>query len=530
MKHKKIAVLLPAFLFSINILIAISFKKYDDFSYIFGNVWNIAKSIVLTAGYTLLFGILLHKLYTYVENTRCNLEKTPSYWLVTIVSFFILLLCYIPYLYVFYPCSINSDSTDQLAQFFGVVEISNHHPYFSTLLMGWLAKIGIQMGNPPFGIFLYVILQTLVLAFAFAYTLGIMVKWKLPWKFTIAFAVFYGVMPFWGGYAQLVIKDTLYTAVMVLFVTLFLDLLLECKTGAVALYKMLILVIIGLLTSLLRNNGIYAVAPALLGGVIFAWKKRNRYVWLAGFLVCMGLYFVWGSVILPANNVKEGSIREALSIPFQQTARYIREYPDEVTPEEHAAISAVLDYERIGNEYLSTVADPVKNTYKEPEDETGALARYFKHWFLMFFKHPSVYFEATVANSYYYFCANVVECMGPIYVNFIHPDDRTAFLELTAPEENAELRTALTKYTEGFRDLPLLRFLYSEGLYTYMLIGMIGFLFFVRKKRYIVGLIPNMMGVLVCIASPVQGNVRYFLPVMACTCICMAFCMKCKDA
>lgn len=33
-------------------------------------------------------------------------------------------------------------------------------------------------------------------------------------------------------------------------------------------------------------------------------------------------------------NIQNGSIREALSLPFQQTARYIVEYGDEVTDEE----------------------------------------------------------------------------------------------------------------------------------------------------------------------------------------------------
>ncbi len=528
-KKKKMAIILPAIIFSINFLIAISFKKYDDFTYLFGGTWNIIKSIVLCTIYTLIFGIVLKKIYDYLEKIPCGSKKIGTQWTVTWIGFVAILLCYIPYLYAYYPCSLGSDSTEQLGQFFGTVEKTNHHPYFSTLLMGLFMKTGMAFGSEELGAFLYVIMQTLVLAFAFAYTLGLMVKWELPWQFPVVSAVFYGVTPIWGGYAQLIIKDTLYTAMVVLFVAAFLDTVFESVRGTLPKHKIPLLVIFGLLSALLRNNGIYAVVPGVVGGAILFAKKKKGRCWLVGLAACVGLYFLWGSIILPALNVRDGSIREALSVPFQQTARYIRDYPDEVTEEERAAISAVLDYDQIREGYLSTVADPVKNTYKEPENETAALARYFKHWAIMFFKHPMVYVEATVANSYYYFCANEDRCMGPIYVDFIHQDNRTAFMELTLQEDQIERRVALTNYANGFRELPILRFLYSQGLYTYVLIALIGFLAYIKKIKYIVGLLPSMVGVLVCIASPVQGNIRYFLPVIACTCICVAYCVKCKQ-
>ena len=37
---------------------------------------------------------------------------------------------------------------------------------------------------------------------------------------------------------------------------------------------------------------------------------------------------------IPKGNVKIGNIREALSIPFQQTARYLVYYPDEIDKNE----------------------------------------------------------------------------------------------------------------------------------------------------------------------------------------------------
>ena len=51
-----------------------------------------------------------------------------------------------------------------------------------------------------------------------------------------------------------------------------------------------------------------------------------------------------------------------LSIPFQQTARYLVTYPDDVTPEEMEAISRVIDVEHAKANYDPRLSDAVKDT------------------------------------------------------------------------------------------------------------------------------------------------------------------------
>ena len=147
----------------------------------------------------------------------------------------------------------------------------------------------------------------------------------------------------------------------------------------------------------------------------------------------------------------------------------------------------------------------------------------------MFFKHPSVYFEATIANSYYYYCANIVGSIEPIYVDNIYVDEYTEKLGLAGKESHIQARAEMSEFLASMQEKPVLSLFFSEGFYTYLLIGMMGFLAYINRKRYMLGLLPSMIGVLVCIASPVLGSFRYFLPVIACTCICLAFCLKCKE-
>ena len=74
-----------------------------------------------------------------------------------------------------------------------------------------------------------------------------------------------------------------------------------------------------------------------------------------------------------------------LSIPFQQTARYVKTYNNEVTDKEKKAIDKILNYDTLASRYKVDISDPVKNEfnryYKKEE-----LNEYFRVWFKQFTK------------------------------------------------------------------------------------------------------------------------------------------------
>lgn len=47
-------------------------------------------------------------------------------------------------------------------------------------------------------------------------------------------------------------------------------------------------------------------------------------------------------VYVKMNHISGGSIREALSVPVQQTARYVKQHYNEMTPEELKVLQAVF--------------------------------------------------------------------------------------------------------------------------------------------------------------------------------------------
>jgi hypothetical protein len=106
-------------------------------------------------------------------------------------------------------------------------------------------------------------------------------------------------------------------------------------------------------------------------------------------------------IVFPLLNVVPGGKQEALGTLFQQTARYVYDYPNDVTPEERAAIEAVIDYDELATSYEWDFQDSVK--YRYNLDATlGDLAQYALVYGEMGLRHPDSYFGAVACLAGFY--------------------------------------------------------------------------------------------------------------------------------
>ncbi len=156
---------------------------------------------------------------------------------------------------------------------------------------------------------------------------------------------------------------------------------------------------------LFRNNGKYIIYPmsfVLIIMIIKEYKKCfDKQILIRGIgVIIISLFLAIGSeeFLMFHYNIQNGSIREALSLPFQQTARYITEYGDEVTDEEKKAIDAILDYDSLAEKYDPRISDPVKNTFRKDSTKED-LINYFKVWLQQIKKHTLTYFKATMNQN-----------------------------------------------------------------------------------------------------------------------------------
>ena len=157
--------------------------------------------------------------------------------------------------------------------------------------------------------------------------------------------------------------------------------------------KTISLIIILIFVTLFRNNGIITIMLSL-PFALFLSKDKMKYV-LVSILAVLLTYFGYNKILLPHFKISNTSIREVLSIPFQQTARYIKKHSDDLSSKDKKYIKKVLDYDSIGNLYNPNLSDPVKNTYNK-NATSNDLKNYFKVWYKGLKKHPITYIESTV--------------------------------------------------------------------------------------------------------------------------------------
>ena len=263
-----------------------------------------------------------------------------------------------------------------------------------------------------------------------------------------------------------------------------------------------------LLMCLFRNNGIYICLLTL--PVLFFMSKVNRIKILALIILIFGSMQITNKVVIPALGVSDGSIREALSIPFQQTARLVKYNSGIIAEEDKEVIDKILVYDTLDERYDPNLSDPVKNKFN-PYATKEDLMNYFKVWFKYLLKDPMCYINATLDNTYGYIYPNAHRW----YLYYDYWDDLVDRDIIDYHFEGVPfLRMILRNYGETFPFIPLVGLLSNIGASCFMVIILTAYLFNKKNKKYLVVLLPMYLSILICIAGPANTYFRYVMPYM----------------
>lgn len=520
--------LVLSIVFGIAEVLGLSICKLGSWAFVFKNPYQLCVGVLCMAGYAVLFYHAVSGLYALLGRSRTGGENFPqtrfAAWFAKApgrASSLLIGAAWLPWVAVFWPGSVDWDSWGQISQVLGVQEMTAHHTVLSTWLHGWLFRLGRALGSDNLGVFLYIVLQFLVCAWVFGQVTAFAARLGCSRGVQYAVTAFFALDPIWGAFIQTQVKDTLYTGLFVLFVLKTADLLLFPQKWQGNRPRLTAYAVLGVLCCLLRKNGIYAVVPMLLVSACTVSEKRLRRPVLAVLLaVCIGS-FGFDMFTEKVLDIPAGSVGEALSVPMQQTARYIRDYGNEVTDDERTAIEKALDYDAIAQSYMPELSDGVKQYYKNPGK--GDLARYMLVWAKMLLKHPVCYFEATHANSHGYY--TITKCRA---INDYYTFNNDICMEMSEMnvhylDKSGYLRYAFVQALSAFEKLPLVGLTTSIGFMAW-LTAVLG-LWLARCKAKPV--LPVFIGLgifwLTCIASPVNDCMRYFLPVAGC--LPLVFCL-----
>ncbi len=421
-----------------------------------------------------------------------------------LISFFILLVAWSPYVIFMAPGSDCVDMGHQVAQF-TTGSYSTHHPLYSTFLYGAVFSLGDGLAGVNAGLLIVVLLQTLALAAVLSLEIVELSRMGFGRRVLVVALLFFATVPLFGSYCQWVVKDSLFGASFALYVTVYARCCICARKTGVRTRDLVLLLAISVVVGLLRNNGFYVVAFTALAFAI-AYRRRLSARKLVLPLLAIPLIIGFNQVAMVVTHAQQGDIREALSIPFQQTARYAVEHPDDVTQLEKEAIDAVLDYSDLADRYEWRTSDPVKE--KAKTDDKGALLEYFKVWFAQGLRHPGCYAESLLDQTFGYWSLEDPSIYEQDFAKFSNH-----WVGRRVGEESIQffpgLANGVKQIAGMLRSMPFFGLFSISGFYTLAVAVLAGLVLYRKKPHALIVLVPSTVLFLTYMAGPLNGSIRY---------------------
>lgn len=514
---------IPAVLAAFFLVFGYSFRYTNSWDLIFMDSFHLLISGVVFAGYYVLAVRLFQMVIRYLCKKAQESKASCGKWTTLLFEthaftgpLLVIMIFWSPYILAKFPGASMPETLAEMRQFYWGT-INNYYPPLHTIMLSLIMQLGNLLGSYTLGFFLNLVLQLAMLLSAFSYGFLLMKRWKTPYLFRYLALGIICMTQFFPMESTVVEKDIPYTACVVFLVLLLAELVRTIKDSEPLSKKQiagLILVCLG--TAGFRNEGIYLVLVSAVAAIAYGWSvigKENLKKWksiLVAFLIPVVLILGYQRVLLPACGVEDNGPKEALSIPFQQTARYVRDYGAEVTAEEAEIIGKVLDYENLAELYDPITSDPVKYTYHA--ETTGELLDYFRVWAIQLVKHPANAVEATMNNAYGWFYQ---EGYTQNYMMTSRIDGQDVRWEINQPAKLAGVRQVMERVAKLLSRVPVLNWFENAGMVSMLLILLVAVWIGAGKKRYLVAVSPLIVAVLVCIAGPTFNyQMRYIMPVM----------------
>lgn len=537
---RKTAICLAVF-FALCVVFGKSYESIASWNYIFGSFSAFIASACTIAGYAIIFYYGISVLFNFIDkydeivskNGVLNSisDKLESFFREkSIIKFWIILMIFwLPYLIIDYPAVIHADSGVMLAEFFNK-SLYNHHPVVQTIIWGSFVEFGYNVFNSyNIGVFLFVLLQYLYGSFIVSLLLDYVYKKKYPVIIIFIAFLIIALMPAFPRNATAVCKDsnhTFYFMFMVWLIIKTIDLKEKIWSDAKNRYLILLWVLSILFVAFSKKSGVYVViltAPFIL---IYLRKYTKALISiLIAFIVGLGIYYGGEYAIENIWDIGNDDTKEIYSIPFQQTARFVRDYGDDVTAEERQIIDKILDYNALPELYNPELCDPVKNSFKE-ESTNEDFSEYLGVWFSQLFKHPTVYIQATLNNIYGYFYPENIGYYKDLFFMTQCVDENKIF----APDGLKAASEKLCDINMKSRQLPVIGLFSSLGFFVWTdILVMLYFMLHKKDKKFVIYNIPVIVTLLICIASPVNNTMRYGLPIMFMAPILICMCFKNKE-
>lgn len=420
-------------------------------------------------------------------------------------AFLICMLCYLPYLLMYYPAIIEYDSWIQIQQVFGS-PYNNHHPWLHTMMIKALYNLGktfFHSENRAIALYSLCSMGMLSVSFATAvayfYRRGV----KKIWLTVLLLAS--ALSPINGIYSITIWKDIPFASMVLLFIIIICKLKDNMKQGHNNILYWLLFVPVCFGLCFFRTNGLYVFI--LMIPILWYVLKRQRKTLTLAVLAVLLLAGLYKGPIFRAFGVQKGDLIESLSIPAQQIAAVIS-YHGNIEEEDIALLDRIVKTDKIAEAYLSspTCSDHIKDLVRETDNQqyiADHIADFAALWVKLGLKNPYFYLRAYIEETRGFWYHKV---RGWIWTTQFaeHVNGLGICRECKLPDRVAGLISGMIeRYPEYF-----FRY-FSCGLYCYVML--FGLYESIRRKREKWFVFAPLVGIwfTLLIATPLCSDLRY---------------------
>lgn len=422
--------------------------------------------------------------------------------------------------------------------------LCDHHPIVDTLIYGAFGMASDALtGNWMAGVFVFVCLQGAATIVAFTASIAYLRERSCTPALCFFAYVFLCVMPFVSTWALCMVKDSLFGLFYIPYMMMLFEAVRTRGESLRTPRAVVLFALAGLALCLTKKTGLYVVVPtaviAMIVCLVRDHRERNarsdshvhrsgiRYrhreqaarphdhrpwkAYLTQALLCgIVMTIIFPMVLFPLLNVAPGGKQEVLGTLFQQTARHVLYYPDDVTEDELEAIDALLEYDNLAHQYTFNFQDEVK--YRYNLDATGdEIVEYLKVWAAQGLRHPESYLASLFSIAGYY----VAPC-GPANIRMVtvdtHMGEDDRYM-LWNPEELDWLREGLDEAYKAVSETPGVDAPLLLVVYVFWLPAVLMFVAWRHRLRCGVLFAPALILLGFCVIAPVY-DARYCIPLL----------------
>ena len=434
---------------------------------------------------------------------------------------------WIPYFVAYFPGVYWYDTSWQLMEYYDPsVPFTDHHPFMMTYLYVGFAHIGKALfNNAIYGLYLLVLVQSLLSTLAIACTVCYTGKYNTPWKCRFFIAAFLTLFPIIPMMSMSLAKDTFNTPFFVFFSIAFCELWRTQGEILKSVSFNVFFILDVLAVSLTKKTGMYIIVLALLLLACFVVKHWSCKI--ATIVLGSVPYLVVGIIvptfILPALHIAPGESNEILAVPMQQVANVVHDHKDDLSAAEIDKIQQTyhMDIDQLQGAYCWYKADPIKGQELSSKDVHALITT----WMKQLVKHPGDMIAGWGGLSVAWFSFNVasgeerdLSMMLPINNSKHHYQNIEQYIPWT---DNTKAGNAIGRfYADTLSATPIFNIIWQKAFWTTILPCAIMFLILRSKKNKLNLLmlnLPMFITMLVLFAGPISTHTeatRYVLPML----------------